>query len=233
MEERVDHAEEAFLGAMAKRYVWDATEAEALAYPDRTIRRIMDLGTLEDVLRLEPVFGRDRLVLCLRLAPAGALRPRSWWFWHYRLGLTPAEQDPPPMPERTVGPAAGKMSFFMDLGLGNVDTSVGAKDGDLLLASLDDLLGHKLEVLLHRVEAKDYVDIAGMLDAGQTLECGLGAAVALFPNPPPCEVARALTYFEGGDLARLPPRTKATLVRHVSRLGTPLIVQQLASGLVA
>ena len=56
-----------------------------------------------------------------------------------------------------------------------------------------------------------------MLDAGRTLEDGLGAAVALFPNLPPCEVARALTYFEGGE----------------SRLGAPSIVQRLAGKLAA
>ena len=93
--------ERVFLAAMAKRYVWDATEAEALGFADRTIRRVMDLGTLDDVLQLEPVLGRDRLIACLRSAPAGALRPRSWWFWHYRLGLTSAEDDPPPLPIRT------------------------------------------------------------------------------------------------------------------------------------
>lgn len=97
MEKGIDDTEEAFLAAVAKRYVWDAMAAEALSYPGRTIGRVMDLGALEDVLQLQPVLDRDRLVSCLRLAPAGALRPRSWWFWNYRLGLTSAEQDPPPM----------------------------------------------------------------------------------------------------------------------------------------
>ena len=124
-----------------------------------------------------------------------------------------------------------KLSFFTSLGVGRIGTPVLADAGDLLLASLDDLLGHELKVLLQRVEAKDYIDIAAMLDAGQTLENGLGAAMTLFPNLPPCEVARALTYFEGGDLARLPSRTKATLVRHVGRLGTPSIVRRLSSSL--
>lgn len=88
-------------------------------------------------------------------------------------------------------------------------------------AQLDDLLGHKLKVLLQRVEAKDYRDIAAMLEAGQRLEDGLGAAVALFPMLPPCEVVRALVYFQGGDLARLSAPDRRTLITHVERLGPP------------
>ena len=92
---------EAFLRAMARRYVWDQSEAEALADPARIIRRVMDLGTIDDAFNLEPILGRDRLAEVLRTSPAGALRPRSWWFWHYRLGLVAAADDPPPMPVRT------------------------------------------------------------------------------------------------------------------------------------
>ena len=91
---------EVFLRAMAARYVWDQTQAEALANPARIIRRVMDLGVLEDALDLELELGRATLVDVLRNAPAGAMRPRSWWFWHYRLGLADAAHDPPPMPVR-------------------------------------------------------------------------------------------------------------------------------------
>lgn len=94
---------DAFLRAMARRYVWDQSEAEALADPTRIVRRVMDLGVLEDALELEPRLGRARLVEVLRTAPAGAMRPRSWWFWHYRLGLADATHDPPPMPMRRFG----------------------------------------------------------------------------------------------------------------------------------
>ena len=90
-----------FLREMARRYVWDQTEAEALAAPERTIRWVMDLGVIEDALALEPRLGRARLIEILSTSPPGALRPRSWWFWHYRLGLADAAHDPPPMPIRT------------------------------------------------------------------------------------------------------------------------------------
>ena len=73
-----------------------------------------------------------------------------------------------------------KVSFFGGLRVGRVGEPVSTSGGELRLASLDDLLGHKLKVLLHRVEMKDYRDIAAMLRAGLTLVRGLGVARAIF-----------------------------------------------------
>ena len=92
-----------FLAAMARRYVWDMSEAEAFAAPERIVRRVMDLGVLDDALALERILGRPRLATILQTSPPGAMRPRSWWFWHYRLGLADADHDPPPMPVRSYG----------------------------------------------------------------------------------------------------------------------------------
>lgn len=47
-------------------------------------------------------------------------------------------------------------------------------------ASLLDLAGTKLKALLQRVEAKDYRDIAALLEHGIKLEDILGSARALF-----------------------------------------------------
>lgn len=111
-----------------------------------------------------------------------------------------------------------KISFFGGLKFGRVGRPQLTAGAEIALASLDDLMGHKLKVLLQRVEAKDYLDIAAMLAAGQTLESGLGAAQALFDNFPPSEAARTLTYFEGGDLSRVGLDARAILTSAVSRL---------------
>lgn len=94
-----------FLVAMARRYCWDMPDPEAgtPAAPDHVIRRVMDLGVLDDALALESALGRDVLVETLWSSPPGAVRARSWWFWHYRLGLADAAHDPPPVPVRTYG----------------------------------------------------------------------------------------------------------------------------------
>lgn len=74
------------------------------------------------------------------------------------------------------------------------------------------MLGVKLKVLLRRVEAKDYRDIAALLRAGIMLGDGLGAATALYGAQfPPCEALKALVYFEGGDLDMLEPEIKDLL----------------------
>ena len=89
--------------ALSTRYCWDSIPAAAPSEPERVILRTMDVGAWEDVLELECVFGRRRLVAVLRGASAGALTPRSWSFWHYRLGLADSDTPPPPRPVRRLG----------------------------------------------------------------------------------------------------------------------------------
>ncbi len=127
-----------------------------------------------------------------------------------------------------------KLSFFGNLNFGRVGKPRYTDKRELLLASLDDLLGHKLKVLLQQVELKDYQDIAALIRAGCRLERGLGAAASLFPNMfPPAEAMRALTYFEGGDLKLLSKNDKATLTHAVSSTGPletmPIIARNLTS----
>lgn len=87
---------------LARTYSWDMPELEARNWLFRLIRRVMDLGTLDDIVAMEQVFGRDILVHAITTAEAGAMRPKSWAFWHYRLNLIRAGADCPPMPARRV-----------------------------------------------------------------------------------------------------------------------------------
>lgn len=87
---------------LARIYSWDMPEPEARNWPFRLIRRVMDLGTLEDIVAMEQVFGRGILVHAITTAEAGAMRPQSWAFWHYRLNLVQPGADCPPMPARRV-----------------------------------------------------------------------------------------------------------------------------------
>jgi len=83
----------------------------------------------------------------------------------------------------TVSVARGgpvKVSFFGPVGFGRVGTPQRTSDGVLTVASLVDLAGTKVKVLLQRVEAKDYLDVAAILRAGLPLEQVLGAARTLF-----------------------------------------------------
>jgi len=107
-----------------------------------------------------------------------------------------------------------KVSFFGGIDTGRAGVPDRTPDGVAQVASLLDLLATKLKVLLQRIEAKDYRDVAAIVRAGIHLEDGLAAATALYrPNFQPSEEAKALTYFEGGDLDALPKADRETLIR--------------------
>ena len=89
-----------YLLRMADRYGWDMPRGDALANPDRIILRVLDIGALADILACEKIIGRERLAEIVQGSNAGALRPKSWDFWHYRLGLSEADSPPPSPPVR-------------------------------------------------------------------------------------------------------------------------------------
>ncbi len=106
-----------------------------------------------------------------------------------------------------------KLSFFGGLGFGRVGTPWRADDNGLEVASLLDLMTTKLKVIMQRIEAKDYLDIAAMLDANIDLAAGLAGARALYGVQfQPSESLKALTWFEGGDLHLLDHATRTRLV---------------------
>lgn len=106
-----------------------------------------------------------------------------------------------------------KLSFFGGISFGRVGEPDQTDDGVLRAASLLDLGGTKLKVLLQRVESKDYRDIAALLDQGLPLAEILASARALFGSSfNPLIAQKALCYFEGGDLADLDERVRDRLL---------------------
>jgi len=89
------------LSFWAGRYIWWKTPAEALQYPERIIAQVMDIGDYDDVQEMLHAFGENVLRHLLRHAEAGMFSPRSWAYWHYRLGLA-APGQVPPLPHRKV-----------------------------------------------------------------------------------------------------------------------------------
>ncbi|MEK6245094.1 MAG: nucleotidyl transferase AbiEii/AbiGii toxin family protein [Pseudomonadota bacterium] len=113
-----------------------------------------------------------------------------------------------------------KLSFFGGLRFGRVGDPLLTRDGVAQVASLEDLLAHKLKVILQRAEKKDYQDIAAMLGAGVSLARGLAAALLLFGAAfQPAESLKALTYFKDGDLARLPVSQRRALIAAAASVG--------------
>lgn len=113
-----------------------------------------------------------------------------------------------------------QISFFGAIFCGRVGAPEYTDDGGMQVAALPDLMAFKVKVILQRAEAKDYVDIAAMLQAGVSLELGLAAARTMFhPTFQPLESLKALTCFEGGDLETLTAEVQTTLVRAARAVG--------------
>jgi hypothetical protein len=109
-----------------------------------------------------------------------------------------------------------KLLFFGGIGFGRVSAPDLTEDGVMRVASLDDLLATKLKVMLQRVEARDYRDVAAMLDAGVNLAAALAAARFLYGVAfQLSESLKALVYFQGGDLATLSDSERRELLRAV------------------
>lgn len=109
-----------------------------------------------------------------------------------------------------------KISFFGPVRTGRVGMPQFTDDGIMVVASAEDLFATKVKVLLQRIEAKDYRDIAAMLASGQDLARALGGARAMFGlSFQPSESLKAMTYFEGGDLRQLLQQERRVLIEAV------------------
>lgn len=107
-----------------------------------------------------------------------------------------------------------KVSFFGGIDTGRVGDPEQTEDGALRVASLLDLFGTKLKVLLQRVASRDYLDLAAILRAGVPLKDGLGAARTLYGSQfPPADAVKALAYFNEGDAANIDDATRLFLTR--------------------
>jgi hypothetical protein len=94
--EQASDAATTLIAELGRKYIWwepigDQPHSEA-----RIIAQAMNLGTFDDIRRLETTLGHERLAgVMLRAAP-GWLSDRSWEFWRGRLSFALGE----PMPEK-------------------------------------------------------------------------------------------------------------------------------------
>lgn len=147
------------------------------------------------------------------------------------LGASAVLQDEPGA-LTVLAPGDVKVSFFGGLQVGRVGEPEETEDGVMVVASLEDLLAFELKLVVQRVEAKDYLDVAAILGAGVPLDRGLASAETLFaPDLPPMVVLKALTYFEAGDLSSLPAGVRDRLVKAVAGVGDLPIVPRRSAAL--
>ena len=113
-----------------------------------------------------------------------------------------------------------QVSFFGVPEIKPIRSPMIAPDNDLKIASLIDLAGMKAAVVQQRAEAKDYIDLATMLEQKVVdLPTALSAGKMIYPSSFNPELTlKALSFFNDGDLETLPEETRTRLVEAVRRV---------------
>jgi hypothetical protein len=81
---------------VARRVVWFRQPEEELADPIHFLAHVMTYGTIEDLIALQGLVGKDEFCEVLEKAPPGIFDARSWAYWNLKCGRQPA----PPLPIR-------------------------------------------------------------------------------------------------------------------------------------
>jgi len=109
-----------------------------------------------------------------------------------------------------------KVSFFGGLTLRRVNDPDPVEGPGIMVASLLDLAATKVKVVQDRAEAKDYIDLGRLLEAGIDLASALGAACVVYGDAfNPLLSLKALSYFADGDLSSLPESIQSSLTKAV------------------
>ena len=94
-----DHAaspeQRAFVFDLARRYLWWAPAGDAPHAFERALAQIMNLGTYEDIRRLEAELDENTLLGVMMRAEPGWFDARSWAFWRGRLAASRLPERPP------------------------------------------------------------------------------------------------------------------------------------------
>ena len=116
------------------------------------------------------------------------------------------------------------ISFFGVPRLPRIDSPLTAPGNGLRVAGLRDLAGTKAHVVQKRAEAKDYIDLDALIGSGIDLPTILAAGAALYGSVfNPQITLKALSYFEDGDLALLPPAVRSRLQNVVPSVDLDLL----------
>jgi hypothetical protein len=94
------------IASLGAKYMWWPAVSAAGHGEERIIAQVMDIGSYDDILRIEAVLGRERLAEVMRHAQPGWISARSWDFWRGRLRAQAGLELPERPPRRTFYAAA-------------------------------------------------------------------------------------------------------------------------------
>jgi len=84
------------LRQIAKRIIWFEPPDQAVQDPVRFLAYAMTYATPEDMQEIRRQVSDDDIRSALASAPPGIIDPRSWTYWHLKMGT----YAPPPLPQR-------------------------------------------------------------------------------------------------------------------------------------
>jgi hypothetical protein len=108
---------------IARRIIWFESPEKALVDPIRFMAYAMTYARHEDMRVIRRYVSDDDFREALDHVPAGIVDPRSWAYWHSKLGRYPA----PPLPVRRFGIAADPEEPRPTPGSGNRDSEAAPK----------------------------------------------------------------------------------------------------------
>jgi hypothetical protein len=95
-----DDAQE-LVAELGRKYIWWDPVGDTPHSEERIIAQAMNLGTFDDIRRLEKTLGCERLAEVMLQAQPGWLSDRSWEFWRGRLSLALDRVLPEEAPRRS------------------------------------------------------------------------------------------------------------------------------------
>jgi hypothetical protein len=88
------------IAELGRKYIWWEPAGDAPHTPDRIIAQVMNIGTYDNIRRLEKTLGFARLAEVMLGAAPGWISPRSWGFWRGRLARETSVEIPAEPPRR-------------------------------------------------------------------------------------------------------------------------------------
>ena len=104
--QQTSNAAKDLIAELGRKYIWWQPVGDVPHSEERIIAQAMNLGTLEDICRLERTLGYDRLAQVMLRAQPGWFSDRSWEFWRGRLSLALGRALPAEAPRRLFDAAA-------------------------------------------------------------------------------------------------------------------------------
>ena len=90
---------------LGRKYLWWEPIGDEPHSEERVIAQAMNLGTFDDIRRLEKTLGTDRLAKVMLQAEPGWISDRSWEFWRGRLSIALGRELPEEAPRRMLDAA--------------------------------------------------------------------------------------------------------------------------------